>query len=707
LTPYVRQGSIHAVPVLRHRLNFAVQVQRAVRELGLDQSDAVAVALPESVRAQVLAAIREFPEVSLVVSADRDAGQREVFPVTPADGIVEAIRIAQESGLGLWFVDQEVAPGHLIDRFCIAEEPWPDDGLALELGAEAYLGVVGDRVRHPPARFEPVDSWRELHKATRLQEITGRYRRVLFVCEATHLQPVLRLIRRPVPPVRVDLAGTSAPRYRIALPSPSILLHYLDHIPRLVQAYEQSRAAGEAHSFDKRQALLEILHELSRESSDLQLSIRHYDAFALVLARLMEQEKLVSPRFDVVLQASDGCFPAVFRERVFRRLLRYFDFVKVQRIGRVHRSKEAVFEVRTTPPRGGGRDVYVARNCMQNDFVYETHRVPGEPAAAEEVSAAPDVPTVTIELDPPSAPPPSTRFGKREQWEAWPLMSLFINRMRSKAYTVARQRPATVVRSSPFNGSLEDGIDFRRTIRSHYRGQPELYVKRQRIGPAPTFDSYEPIVWLHDGYETVELSDPKRNLSYLYAGSERRTLISDWYMGDVPEPEDPAEGRRGHPVEIHSFALHGRVQFMDLRLTVADVERRLGAETDDRVPDEYTVSSADVFSTEMTHHYELDLRPARWWELLIVAAMHYAKESVVLVAPQRFVMPDQIARMFTLLNKRIIRIPLTRFTAEERRKLGRMYLIGHQFHPKGDVNDLAHLDFVVDEFGDAMKTHWT
>jgi hypothetical protein len=696
------------VPVLRHRLNFAVQVQRAVRELGLDQSDAVAVALPESVRAQVLAAIREFPEVSLVVSADRDAGQREVFPVTPADGIVEAIRIAQESGLGLWFVDQEVAPGHLIDRFCIAEEPWPDDGLALELGAEAYLGVVGDRVRHPPARFEPVDSWRELHMATRLQEITGRYRRVLFVCEATHLQPVLRLIRRPVPPVRVDLAGTSAPRYRIALPSPSILLHYLDHIPRLVQAYEQSRAAGEAHSFDKRQALLRIFHELSLGSSDLHLSIRHYDAFALVLARLMEHEKLISPRFDVVLQAADSCFPAVFRERVFRCLLGYFDFVKVQRIGRVHRSKEGVFEVRTTPPRGGGRDVYVARNCTQNDFIYEMHRVPGEPADPEEASAAPDVPAVTIELDPPAVPPPTVRFGKRDQWwEAWPVMSLFINQMRGKAYTVARQRPAAVVTSRPFNGSLEDGIDFRRTIRSHYRRQPELYVKRQRTAPAPAFDSNEPIVWLHDGYETVDAFDPKCRTSTLWCGSDQRKLINEWYVGERPGPEAHAEGRRGTPLEISGFGLHGRVQFMDYRLTVADVERRLGAGIDDRLPDEYIVSSLEVFAAEMSRHYEVDLNPARWWELFIVAAMHYAKDSVVLVVPQRFVMPDQIARLFTTLNKRIVRIPLTRFTAEERRKLGLMYLLGHRIRPKGDMLDPVYLDFIVDEFGDAMKCHWT
>ena len=146
-TPYIRHNSIYFVPVWRHHLNFAVLVQRAVQQLQLSQQDLVAVELPQSAAKPVLAAIAKLPRVSLVISTLRDSDQREVFGITPCDGIVEGIRVAIEQQIPLQFIDQEIPPGHLLNHVCIPDENWPDDGLALQYGAEWYLNLT--QASHP------------------------------------------------------------------------------------------------------------------------------------------------------------------------------------------------------------------------------------------------------------------------------------------------------------------------------------------------------------------------------------------------------------------------------------------------------------------------------------------------------------------------------------------------------------------------------
>jgi hypothetical protein len=108
----------------------------------------------------------------------------------------------------------------------------------------------------------------------------------------------------------------------------------------------------------------------------------------------------------------------------------------------------------------------------------------------------------------------------------------------------------------------------------------------------------------------------------------------------------------------------------------------------------------------MSATYRLDLTPERWWEALIVAALRYAKESAVLAAPPRLVVPSAIVRTFAAQGKRIVRISPTRFSVEELRRIQMLYMTRHRHWPSGDVADPEYIAFVVDEFGDAMKSYW-
>ena len=130
--PFIEQGGIYIVPTVPQRLSFAVLVQRAFERLELTADDVVAVALPPSLEIELHYGIAELPRVSLITGAVEAEVEREVFPVTPCDGMVEAVRTAAEKGLKLRLVDREVTPGALIERSCFGDPDWPDDGLVLQ-----------------------------------------------------------------------------------------------------------------------------------------------------------------------------------------------------------------------------------------------------------------------------------------------------------------------------------------------------------------------------------------------------------------------------------------------------------------------------------------------------------------------------------------------------------------------------------------------
>ncbi|MFC5219890.1 hypothetical protein [Streptomyces coerulescens] len=710
-TPFVRQGNVYLVPVLRHHLDFAELVRRAMQELALGGRDVVAVGLPESVREKTLEAVGRLPRVHLIVSLGSGDAQREVFPVTPADGIVEAVRTASEQGIPLRFVDQEIAPGHLIDRFCMADADWPDDALALHKGADSYLDLIEGRLTHPPTRFEPVDTWREAYMAACLQRLLPRHRRVLFVCNAPHVRTVQRLLREPALLTDDDRSATPLPGYEIRRPSLAVLLRYLDYIPRLVQRYEEHRSTDSPEPFDKHQVLLELIYELRQESPDLKLSIRHFQVFTQVLTKLLEQDQRISPTFEAVLTACGGCFNEPFKERVFRHLLGYFDHVRVERIGRIRANREPLFQMSMMSPPSHSGPPYVARNCTQFEYMYEVVRASGEPRTGE-IEAAPDLapppPTGDIvDLDP--VKPRNRRFLPRSWTDGreasiWVPVFRFSDAMRLKALALAQVRTHEEARSVEFQGALHNGLDFRRTMRSHYRGQPKLYVRKSHTVEKQLIDRDEPVVWLSEAYQSGRLDENGCILDCWLNGTVEETRVCEWFVAKTGAAQS-LRNRHGEAVEVSSYEYYGRVSFTEAELTLDELYKRLGSEISARVPRPEALDEEELF--RLSDRYGLALDWSRWWDILLAMALEYARETVVLVAPPQFVVPARINKTAKASGKRIARIPTTRFTREELRKLGFQYHLEHQYPKKRhDANDPEYNEWLISQFSDVMKRFW-
>ena len=92
----LRRGSIHYLPVVPGKLEFAVAVRRAILE---ERPRVVAVELPGTLEQAYLRAVSRLPAISVIMYADENDDDAAIYiPVEPADPFVEAIRSAVEIG---------------------------------------------------------------------------------------------------------------------------------------------------------------------------------------------------------------------------------------------------------------------------------------------------------------------------------------------------------------------------------------------------------------------------------------------------------------------------------------------------------------------------------------------------------------------------------------------------------------------------------
>lgn len=673
--PFVGHGNIYFVPIIRQRLNFAVLVQRAVDELKLDEQDLVAVEMPMSVSASVQTAIEKLPKVSLVIASLSGWDQREVFPVTPCDGIVEAVRIATERGIPLQYIDQEVAPGNLVDRHCMSDPNWPDDSLALEQGAEWYLNLIHDHLAYPPARLDPVDTWRETHMAEQLRRLHPLHRRILFVCDATHVNPIRRLLREPS--LVTDFRGDALPIPKLEVwdPGLSTLLRYLDDIPKLAEIYEQHRAKGNAKDFNKSLALLETIRRLDEEADDVHFSTRHYQAFAQLLAKMMELKHRISPSMEHIQVASTSCFNKPFAERIRRHLLGYSSRVNVERVGRNLSTGEELYVLRSNVE--DSNEMYVARSCNPIQHEYEI------------------VPLIEINAVPRLAPDTKNSC-------LWPPYKDFVRRMRKKTYDLARRGDARI-RISQFQGLLKDGIDLRRTLRSCLEPMPRIYVATRLSPRVPNTTRGEPIVWL---FEPEEVDQPKCRFEYTWFGLKGGPrFVAKWeYRTErvsVYESKD-----KEHRVDLKK--VKGMASFCDPGVPLQEIRSEFGAEFEQRIPGAESVGEYEGLGLVPTELADRARAGSPWWELLLLGALRYAKETVLCVSPAQFSIPREIAAMAATEGKALHRISLSSFTQDEHRQLMNEYSVPDSFGfpPTEDGNSIEWMGAIIERYDYIMQQFW-
>lgn len=182
-------GPVHALPVLHYRMEFAHLVRSAFHQV---KPDAVAIELPPTLEIPFLRAVRRLPQISVLsyqTEVKKGGGETVYLLVEPADPLVEAARLALESGAPLHFVDVDT------DNYPRHHEQLPDSYSICRIGLATFYGEYRKAAANQSPCLE--DRRREQGMAFRLQRMAQKYRRILYVCGMSHLERVKALFTVP------------------------------------------------------------------------------------------------------------------------------------------------------------------------------------------------------------------------------------------------------------------------------------------------------------------------------------------------------------------------------------------------------------------------------------------------------------------------------------------------------------------------------
>jgi hypothetical protein len=649
----LRHGNLHFVPVLRQRLAFAEQVRRAIAELQQEtpwsaEHDLIVVSLPASLREELELAIKKLPRVSLLVAVVDGVPEREVFGVTPCDPFVEAVRTASKQGWPLEFTDLEIAPGNLLHSMCVQDREWPDDALLNCIGLKNYLELITGYFAAPPARAEPLDTWRESAITRRLRAVQPVWRRILVVLDAGLYAGVAARLTQS-PKAEEESLFTPAAGCRVEtrkrLPL-EVLLHYLDDYPRLVERYEETRKSRA--TFSKPDMLRNEVIEFARGMTDMKFSVRQYLAFASFLRKLVALGRRESPQPHVLQAAATGCFGQAFAERLICHLAGYNPQIKseVERVSAnpwSSREFTVRFEVAQAPD---GQHFSRVCNPRTSSFV----------------------------VVPPSPPPTGD---KSDATFAWKGDYQAVRQLQSRLpRLVAESHPEPAV--LPYRGSIHNGIQIRRTLRARYRGERTFYVKAARRSETGVPLKDEPVVWIcteetdeSASFGSIPLANKKESFSKVEGRNQDSFRIGAMRIVGHTVVRTLTQTKSGG--ELLCANNLGWITFGPQLESVADARSHFGNAYSLRYPDHGAFKHPDNWGCVHPDFVPLTREGHEWIAIAILTALKYADQRIILAAPLGVVVPEVVRRHPLMSGKTIELVSINRYSRQEREMIGSAY----------------------------------
>ncbi len=484
-------GTIHALPVLHYRLEFACLVRQAVERVN---PDCIAVELPFTLEVPFLRGVTRLPEISVLMYDVQPAkGESRTISllIEPADPLVEGARLALTNNIPLALVDVD------LDDYPCHEEAMPDPYAVQRIGLKNYYAeFVRATANVPPCRG---DLRREQGMAWRLQQLSAKHERVLFLCGMAHLDRIKELFARPQ---TAPLERVRRDNVRLMNLHPDSCREVLGEFSFLSAIYELRRGplspepVAKGEGLRKSYSALELIRggkkqvaeeEVLRES--MQRSAHHVgDGASIDRQRLQLRLFLEAARH---YRQETGEPVHIWQKRAFFKYARNYALTTGYLL-------PDLFQLLAT-----------ARACVDDNFAYAFWRLATFYPWQQEQSGIP-----TIRLTPEDLWGGSRRirFRPRQKREAKGLSQLkFLQRKREQrpgawlkgfddpsicSYPPedlaiedygrflkkkgSKQLSEEQSRVEPFTASILDGIDMRETIRNLHEGK--IYVREnQRV----------------------------------------------------------------------------------------------------------------------------------------------------------------------------------------------------------------------------------
>jgi hypothetical protein len=678
---YMQVGSLYLVPVLRSRLSFALLFRRAFEHLSAittwdGRQDLLCVSLPPAVRSCVLKGIGKLPMISQIWAESSTDSAREVFPVTPCDAFVEAVRLSMERTLSIQFLDVDIAPGNILRPPCERDPGWPDDGFLQLVGIDKYMALVYPHLTQPPMRFEPTDTWREAHISQRIKEIYPCWRRILFVCDMSIATAIrASLIGPSVRTVAPDLGGPARVRLQGSL-NLSVILSYLDDFPRLVERYENLRnfSLTTLSSLDKQEMLLDEIQEFMSRTRDISISTRQIEKFSVLLNNHLRLSYRRVPDAQTIFFCMQDCFGKAAAERLHCHLAGYFNQISVERVRPRGAKESETYRYKLDVDSHNAK--YESRQCDPTPPRYEVTRINTSGKSKGD----------------------SSEYG-------WPPENAFLKAMQRKMIGLGKRlETENMVRR--FEGSVERGIDTRRTLRSVSGHVPTLYVRAFRRTLSEMDVEREPTLWLlSDEFEAERYFVQSghfhvRDKTPSGGRQVGRSFFISWQdFHKLPSRLEDVTLYKDEEADLSIFGLRrlARITFGDHFETEAAARSAYGDSFEQRVPNHKEFEHPEPYGCIHPELVSMAEEQASWVEVAALTAARYAAKTVLVVASAGMQFPPSITSSRLCASKKFIFVSLEEFSREERDKL--------QTHYRLSGKKDADTDW--EQFERLMRRFWT
>lgn len=451
----LRWENVDAVPLIHGRLPFALEVRRQMLDF---RYTLVAVELPPSLQPAVEAGLDDLPLLSMVIYRERpdfldDDGSRTLWyvPLDPADGMVEAMRVARGERTPVVCVDAEV------EAFRPRPLSLPDPHAVQGLGLERYWRTVSRQLPRLPRG--PQDKLRERHMAARLAQLSEKAGtgRILFICGLAHWAAIREHLQNGTHRVQTG-EGPAPELVSRTVVHPRSLMHVMGEMPAITWLWEQHRSGIDPAPFDPVAALKSLLLR-AREAYE--------EAFPDSLEKAGPRELRNLLRYLRKLVVGDRrLFPDAYSLTLAARGTVGNDFA-VKLLETAH----------TYPPNEGEDDglVMTENRARVDETPHEARsRVPGEARSMRRLR-------LHRRPDRRKAATWARGWNPHDHC-SWPPEDDVIERFRAhvtrRALTVAGLE---LRRTEPFSTSFKDGIAVRESLRDWHMGK--IHVKEEP--PAP------------------------------------------------------------------------------------------------------------------------------------------------------------------------------------------------------------------------------
>ena len=263
--------NIRLLPILHNNMEFAEEVRRRFEEF---TPDLVAVEYPDTLKEKILQGVKRLPLLSVVYYKEKD-GTFTYLLIEPADGLVEAIRLALSKGIPIEFIDRDTE-GYPQDI-----SPMPDPYAVKKIGHSLFCKAFLTINRDKPCFQE--DQLREKTMAYHLQRLNRKGKRVLFIVGLSHVNGILEMLDKPQAEV-IGLRkreGTGLAHLHV-----DSSREIMSEMPFLTSAYERARNDAKFEGLDRikiNSDLISVAREIHLKKNKEDLSrnqVRNLNKFA-------------------------------------------------------------------------------------------------------------------------------------------------------------------------------------------------------------------------------------------------------------------------------------------------------------------------------------------------------------------------------------------------------------------------------------------